>query len=53
MDASDPGGVAGLGLGLVNASAFRTNYVVLSKQSDFINARQVRGGAAGGLGHAL
>lgn len=42
MDPSDPGGVAGLRLGLVNASAFRTNYVVLSQQSDFINALQVR-----------
>ena len=43
MNASDPTGVAGLGSsGIVSASSFRASYVVLSKQSDFINALQAR-----------
>lgn len=50
LDASDPTGVAGLGeAGLVAASSFRSNYVVLSRQADFIAALQVgsrRWGAA-------
>eukprot|EP00887_Chlorella_sp_A99_P002624 scaffold6.g2624.t1 len=40
-DAGDSTGVAGLGArGVVSASSFRTNYVVLSKQADFIGALQ-------------
>ena len=43
MNASDPAGAAGLGSsGIVSASSFRASYVVLSKQSDFINALQAR-----------
>ncbi|KAI3436838.1 hypothetical protein D9Q98_006248 [Chlorella vulgaris] len=39
LNASDPTGVAGLGAsGLVAASHFRSNYVTLSRQSDFIHA---------------
>ncbi|KAL4457923.1 hypothetical protein ABPG75_012788 [Micractinium tetrahymenae] len=48
FNASDPTGVAGLGeAGLVAASSFRSNYVVLPRQADFIAALQaVRGFAA-------
>ena len=45
LDGDDPTGVAGLGSsGLVAASAFRANYVVLSRQEHFIGALRVRGG---------
>ena len=36
------GGVAGLDRGIVKASAFRTNYITLAKQHDFIAGMQVR-----------
>lgn len=40
-DPSDATGVAGLGAsGTVAASAFRSNYAVLSRQADFIGALQ-------------
>lgn len=38
---SDPTGIAGLTDGRVSASAFRTAYVPLSSQSDFINSMEV------------
>lgn len=41
MDTSDDSGVAGLQKGLVASSSFRTFYVPLSKQADFINAMAV------------
>ncbi len=34
-------GVQGLGEGVVAASSFRTSYVPLNKQADFINGMQV------------
>ncbi len=40
-DAETHGRVAGLDEGVVAASTFRTNYVTLSSQADFINAMQV------------
>lgn len=41
--ASDATAVAGLSRGRVDASAFRTSYVSLSRQADFIQALQVGG----------
>ena len=41
-DANDPGGVAGLRRGVVAASAFRTSYVPLSQQTDFIDGFKVQ-----------
>ncbi len=38
----DPTGVAGLSRGVVAASSFRTAYVPLSTQADFIGGLQVR-----------
>ena len=46
-DTDDPGGVAGLQRGVIAASAFRTSYVPLSRQTDFID------GSQGGLAHGL
>ena len=40
-DPQDLSGVAGLHQGVVAASSFRTQYVPLSKQQDFIDALQV------------
>ena len=40
-DAADPGGVAGLQRGVIAASAFRTSYVPLSRQTDFIDGLKV------------
>lgn len=40
-NASDPTGIAGLTDGRVSASAFRTAYVPLSSQSDFIKSMKV------------
>lgn len=49
-NASDLTGVAGLGdQGLVSASSFRANYVVLSRQSDFIQALEVKPLGCGGM----
>ncbi|KAL4425013.1 hypothetical protein ABPG77_002898 [Micractinium sp. CCAP 211/92] len=54
FNASDPTGVAGLGeAGLVAASSFRSNYVVLSRQADFIAALQAVRGLAARLSSAL
>ena len=41
MDANDFTGIAGLTDGQVTASSFRTYYVPLNTQQDFINAYQV------------
>lgn len=41
-DASDGTGVAGLSRGVVAASSFRTSYVPLSTQDDFISSLAVR-----------
>ena len=41
-DAGDPSGVAGLSRGAVAASAFRTSYVPLGAQADFIGGMRVR-----------
>ena len=41
---TDPGNVAGLERGVVAASAFRTSYVPLSRQTDFIDGLKARGG---------
>ncbi len=43
MDAGDPTGVAGLTGGRIAASAFRSAYVPLSSQGDFIGGLRVRG----------
>ncbi len=45
-DADDPGGVAGLQRGVIAASAFRTSYVPLSRQTDFIDGFKVGGARA-------
>lgn len=41
LDASDPTGIAGLSAGQVVASSFRTYYVPLNTQQNFIDAYQV------------
>ena len=41
LDASDPTGIAGLSAGQVMASSFRTYYVPLNNQQNFIDAYQV------------
>lgn len=41
MDAADPTGIAGLSKGQVTASSFRTYYVPLNTQQNFIDAYQV------------
>lgn len=40
-DPHQPGGLAGLDRGVVSASAFRTSYVPLSSQADFIKGLKV------------
>lgn len=40
-DPQEPGGLAGLGRGVISASAFRTSYVPLSSQADFIQGLKV------------
>ena len=40
-DGADPGGLAGLADGVLAASAFRTSYVPLATQRDFIQSLQV------------
>lgn len=53
-NASDPTGVAGLGeRGVVAASSFRASYVVLARQSDFIAALRVGGGAGSECGQGV
>ena len=46
-NASDPGGIAGLQRGVIAASAFRTSYVPLSRQTDFIDGLKVGTARAG------
>ncbi len=41
MDPADPTGIAGLSKGQVTASSFRTYYVPLNTQQNFIDAYQV------------
>ena len=41
MDPADPTGIAGLSNGRVTASSFRTYYVPLNTQQNFIDAYQV------------
>ena len=41
-DPGDPSGISGLAGGVVTASAFRTSYVPLGTQADFINGMRVR-----------
>lgn len=45
-DRGDPSGIAGLAGGVVAASAFRTSYVPLGSQADFIGGMQVCSWAA-------
>lgn len=47
LNASDPTGIAGLSAGQVVASSFRTYYVPLNTQQNFIDAYQVRSSHAG------
>ena len=51
-DPQDLSGVAGLHQGVVAASSFRTQYVPLSKQQDFIDALQVSIPVAASSGRA-
>lgn len=44
LDSTDPTGIAGLSSGQVEASSFRTYYVPLNTQQNFIDAYQVSDG---------